>query len=408
MMRWKVALIVVVLVIAGAAGAIAWNHYGAIVVEVDMAGEGAVQRLVGTTGYFTADEERKVVSVHGMTLSEVHVEEGDEVEEDQVLVRGDASDLQVQREELISERTILREEIATAERNLPPQLRSAGRTAELAEENLHEAEHDAETLRELYEAGAAPKNEYRKAELAVSSAESELERARAAVAELEGEKDLLQTRRRRVAVLTARIEDLERKISEHEIRSPRDMSVAEVPVEEGEVISPGTPVVLLHGADMKVEVDLIAADAREVTPGARAVMTGEALGGEEATGSVTRVHPHAVEKVSELGVRQRRVPIEIRPDEIPAGVRPGYPTDVDVVVDEAAGVVMDRDAVFQLEGVDHAFIIRDERAHLTEISLRLEGDDQVVVASGVGKGESVVVNPPAELTDGARVRAVGR
>ncbi|MFO8060947.1 MAG: HlyD family efflux transporter periplasmic adaptor subunit [Bacillota bacterium] len=403
-MKRKVGIIAALAVLAAVGAVVVFNYMQVMPVEVDIAREGTVARLITETGHFVPEVEKTIVSVHPMIIEEVAVEAGDTVTSGEMLVRGDVAQLEVERKSVQAEIDVLTGEVESLRQGLPVQLGGASSQLELAREELEEAEADLRTVQLLHEEGAASEQEVRTAQLRVFATQAQVHSAAAAVDQIQREIDLLPTRTRQIEVLANRLRAVGKQISEHSFTSPADLLVAEVLIEPGDVVSPGTPLLILQGADMRVEIDLLAQDAREVAPGQKANISGEALGEVQMTGSVHRIHPRAVQTISELGVSQRRVRAEIALDQTPEGVRSGYPADVEIVVAQRSGLIVDRDAVFALGGNDHVFIVLDGYAQLREISVDLRGDDEVLVSSGLEPGDAAVINPPGDLEDGARVR----
>jgi len=403
-MRKKLAIIIAAVLIIGGGGVLAHGHFSAFEVDVHTVQEETVQKLVTGTGHLAGEVEEEIGARHSMVVQEVTVDAGDRVEPGDVLARGDTGDYEVEKKNLLAERDILRDEIANAKQSLPARLRGAESSLEAARENLREAEEDAETLKKLYESGAAAEKEYRQARLLVTSREAEVTNAEAAVQEIRTKDQQLSVQARRVDALQDQIDSVRDKIAQHEITAGSEMLVGEKLVSEGDVVAAGTPLFLLHSETMLVQMDVLAQDARNITVGDAAIVSGDAVGDADWEAGVSKVYPRAVERVSELGVRQRRVPVELKLQQMPDGAQPGYPVDVDIVVQQQTGLAIDRDAVFELDNADHVFVVRDDVAQLTEIVVALEGDDLVLVQEGLSAGDSVVVNPPAELDDAARVR----
>jgi multidrug efflux pump subunit AcrA (membrane-fusion protein) len=73
------------------------------------------------------------------------------------------------------------------------------------------------------------------------------------------------------------------------------------------------------------------------------------------------------------------------------------------------GVRVPAAAIVERDGKDVAFALAEggERAELREVEVgRALGDDRQVTA-GLSAGDTVVLDPPAELEDGSRVRVAG-
>lgn len=403
-MAKRVLLVAAALLIIGVGTWAAVVYYNTVPVRTDAAAERVVTRLVSGTGHFIAASERTLVARHPMVLEKVNVEAGDPVGEGDVLAEGDCSDLRMQRVTLRAELAGLLEAISRQQRNLPLQVSAARSGLEAAQKNLEQAEEDAARLQELFEAGAAAEEDYRRAKLTAFAAETEVRTAEARLDELQGAVAGLASERARADALAENISHLDRRIAEHRINAPEDMVVSEVFAEAGDVVSPGSPLFLLQSAEMELRIELLAGDAPEVTLGKRVVVTGDTVGDGQITGSVVFIHPRAVETVSELGVRQRRVPVRITLDGSVPGARPGYPADIEIVVAETTALAVFRDALFTVQGDDHVFIVRDGRAHLTKVTVGLRGEDFAEITGALAPGDVVVLNPPRDLEDGARVR----
>ena len=121
----------------------------------------------------------------------------------------------------------------------------------------------------------------------------------------------------------------------------------------------------------------------------------------------------AVTKVSALGVEEQRVKVLIditSPPEQWRALGDGYRVGVRIVttaVDRATQVPVS--AVFPLPTREGAaggmavFVLDGGRARLTPVQLAARNGAQAWVTSGVNPGASVIVYPPASVTDGARV-----
>jgi hypothetical protein len=70
-------------------------------------------------------------------------------------------------------------------------------------------------------------------------------------------------------------------------------------------------------------------------------------------------------------------------------------------------VTIPRTARAERNGRSVVFVVQDGRARLQEIQTNDPGGDHLVVTQGLSGGESVVLNAPANLEDGARVTTAG-
>ena len=70
-------------------------------------------------------------------------------------------------------------------------------------------------------------------------------------------------------------------------------------------------------------------------------------------------------------------------------------------------VLVTRRAVSDQNGQSIVWVVAGGKATRRTVTPGLDRLDQIEVTSGLAPGETVIVNPPAGLTDGARVRVKG-
>jgi multidrug efflux pump subunit AcrA (membrane-fusion protein) len=70
----------------------------------------------------------------------------------------------------------------------------------------------------------------------------------------------------------------------------------------------------------------------------------------------------------------------------------------------APAVVVPKAAVRSIDGRSIVFVLNEDRVERRAVSVGLENGDQIELASGVHGGERVVVDGPASLKDGDRVK----
>lgn len=376
-----------------------------VVVKAETVEQRGIVRVVLANGYLAPLEEEVLSARYPMVIERVLVEEGDQVEKGQVLVLGDRRELEVEQQVLAAELSSARARLAELEATLPLKVAQAETQVASARNEFEQARKEADTAARLFEVGVLPEVELSRAQGRLAAAEAQLKVAEAALAEARIRAETVEEQRKQVDALAVRLGLVQQKLKACTATAPRAGRVAEVPVRAGTAVGAGSALVVLHAGGLKVEAEVLARDAPEVALGQKALVSLQDAEGRKLAGTVVRIHPQAVERVSELGVRQRRVPIEIALSETPERAGPGYPVEVEIVTAEVQAVAVPRDAVFQLEGKDYVFRVQDGRAVLTPVTLGLEGDDYLECVSGLQVGDVVIVSPGAEVTDGSRVAA---
>jgi HlyD family secretion protein len=79
----------------------------------------------------------------------------------------------------------------------------------------------------------------------------------------------------------------------------------------------------------------------------------------------------------------------------------GMTVEANIVVRQVADVVL---APLEALRGERVFVVVDGRAMLRPVQIGIRGRDKVEIKEGLQDGETVVLNPPADLKDGARLR----
>jgi HlyD family secretion protein len=188
--------------------------------------------------------------------------------------------------------------------------------------------------------------------------------------------------------------------------APVDGVLTGVFVKEGESVSPGTPLFEISNLDdVYVKTDFIAEDADLIRKGDPVRLYNEDTGFSDEKAAVRKIHLKAEDKVSDLGVSQKRVTVEISFGTSET-VRLGSDVDVEITVEKRGNVLRISDlAVFEKEMKDCVYVVEGGKAALREIETGLEGEDYIEVSSGLSPGEVVILSPGDEIEAGVKVKA---
>jgi RND family efflux transporter MFP subunit len=334
--------------------------------------------VLNASGYVTARRQATVSSEITGRIVEVLVEEGMEVWEGQVLARLDDS--------------LIRANLALAE----AQLVSARKALEEIEVRLHEAELNLERVRRLEAEGFD-------SEANLDAAEAEVDSLRARLA----------TGREEVAVAVRLVEVRQAQLDDTVIRAPFSAVAISKDAQPGEMVSPVSAgggftrtgiCTLVDMSSLEIEVDVNEAYINRVRAGQRVEATLDAYPDWRIAARVITTVPAADRQRATVKVRIAFDELEPRvlPD---MGVKVGF-LDAEEGSVETVGVrtLVPRSAIRQEGEGQVLFVLVGERVERRAVSLGSALGEDVEVVSGVGGGERVVVEPPAELADGDRVK----
>ena len=291
---------------------------------------------------------------------------------------------------------------------------------ELSLRRRDEAQAQLERMRVLHQAGAVSQQELAAAELeeaalsasaeearfALESAEARLEeaslassveQARLAVAAAE---DAMSPSARGTYEATIRQLETERQHLERQqdswfVTAPLTGTVLVRHVEVGSFVQPGQPLIEIGTlGQLYVRTELLAREMSGITAGMPVRLIHRDLGTAPVTGTVRKVYPTAFVSISELGIEQRRVRVDIEIDRVDPQWRPGYEVDVEIIRDTRENVltVPDR-SVFFIDGESHVFVWANNQSELRSVETGLNAHNRTEIISGLSEGELVLIEP---------------
>lgn len=379
---WIALGLVVVIIVA-----MTVKNSGGEQVEVFKASRGTLTMTVEETGYVQAVNDHEVQAIQAGRVAELMVDIGTAVESGQTLMR-------LSNPDLTGEMASVRSQLAGTE----AELQTALLGADSLNLELEQAKSDLDRKKALLESGALARAEYDQAQLQVVKLEKSLAQKEAGVTGLNNQ----------LASLGQKLGSLEEKADELQVISPITGTVLNLPVKVGQVAAPGTLLAQI-GSDrhLEVEAELLSDEISRVKIGQTARITAPVLGNTVLSGKVSKIYPRAYERISALGVSQRRVPVIIDLDRN-VNLQPGYEVRVAIETLRKEGVVLlPRESVRLTEdGKYRVLVVTEGRVRERLIQVREKNQQWVEVLKGVNVGETVVRDGSQELKTGSRVKAV--
>ena len=346
---------------------------------------GEISSGVEEDGYLQPLEDRNFYATQTARITELPVEAGDEVSQGQLLIGMTNPDLEaILAETRAYWRQAEKSEIGYA-------AAAASLRLLLADEN-----RNMERYRKLYEAGALSMTEMEQVSLRVERYTKDLAEAEARL----GSASAL-SRGLRQQVL-----ELEKKQAELTLKSPIDGYVLDLPVKKEQVVMAGELLVALGIEDeMEIRSDVLSDSLGGVKVGSRVRITTPILGSLTLEGHVKKIYPLAEEKVSPLGVAQRRVPVIIA---FPMSevLKPGYEVRVFIETSRREDVLLlPVESVRTEDGIRKVFQLQGGKIHATEVRIGITDRRMVEILEGLEEGDVVVRDASLDLSDGQRARA---
>ena len=363
---------------------VVWWRSRPVAVEVHTAvateagGAGADHTVLNASGYVTARRQATVSSKTTGKVVEVLIEEGMKVKEGQVLARLDDTNikagLDVAQAQLASARTAVEETRA--------QLKQAAlefqRTTELAQQKI--------------------------------ASQSDLDRAEASAQSLRAHLAMLE---QDVTVADRQVAAWRQQMDDMIIRAPFAGIVTTKDAQPGEMISPvsagggftrtgiGT---IVDMDSIEIEIDVNESYINRVMAGQPVEAALDAYPDWKIPCKVIAIIPTADRQKSTVKVR-------VGFDKLDPRILPEMAAKVAFheTGPAMAGrlVLVPKGSIRSLDGRDVVFVVQNGRAERRAVTVGLAQDNDLVLNAGVAAGESVIVDSPAGLADGVRVKVVG-
>ncbi len=291
---------------------------------------------------------------------------------------------------------------------------SAEAAVRLAQAELNKARADADLSRtelqrmtELQQRGAVSDAALDNAKQVWRSASAQLDMAKAAISVRQA--DLASARAQLITFVPGQVDNRDAQSGVINIVAPHSGSILRV-LQESETTLPAGQAILEIGdinEELEVVVELLSTDAVRVKPGNRVMI--ENWGGPQTLeGRVEKVEPWGFTKYSALGVEEQRVKTTIRfvSDKTQrASLGHGFRVEARIVVWETTDALIVPSSALLRAG-SHWAVYRVESGKARQKIVQVEHNNGISaeVTNGLKVGDQVVLYPPAELSDGGRVK----
>jgi HlyD family secretion protein len=399
-------VVIALLVFMVAASTIFWWGYGVFAATEVETTTPRVERsggapsgtpLLTASGYVVARRKAVVSAKIQGRLADLRVEEGARVREGEVIARLESQDYDAQVRRAQAQVQQAEAQIASghaAIRRADADLAEARRQLGVNERLSKEQILATDTLE-------ASRARVRVLEAAVGQADADVARMKAA---------------RTQALADQRF--AEAQLANTVIRAPFTGVVVKKMAEVGESVAPIPPgvnlstssgaIVALADLDtLEVEVDVAEANVAKLSPSQPAEVTVEAFPEKKYKAELRQINPTADRTKATVTVKvtildrdpnlkpemsARATFLEATP---PPGATNGAPAQPQILVPSQAVITRD--------GGPKVFEVVDGRAKLLTVSTGATRQDHVIVTSGLGGTETLIVNPPPDLSDGTKV-----
>jgi RND family efflux transporter MFP subunit len=386
--RAPIGVIVGILLLLGLVSAGAWyvkTQMQVVLVKAapataESTGAAAQGAVLNASGYVVARRRATVSSKVTGKVIDILIEEGQPVKAGQILAHLDDSQP--------------RASLAYAE----AQLASARKAAAEDQARLKQEEITLGRRRQLQKEGVVGKAELDEAESNVESLKARIAHTQLQIGVAESQVSLQQT-----------------QLTDMVVRAPFSGVVISKDAQPGEMISPvsagggftrtgiGT---IVDMSSLEIEVDVNETYINRVTNGMRVEAVLDAY-------QDFKIPAHVITTIPTADRQKATVKVRIGFDALDPRILPDMGVKVSFLREDppaaaarpaASRVLVPKAAIRSSAGKSIVFVVKDDRVERRAVSVGLDKGDQIEVLSGVSPGERVVVEGPATLKDGDKVK----
>lgn len=317
-------------------------------VEVSTVGKDTISSNFSYSGKAAASKEISVVPTIPGEVMSYNFEVGDSVKENQVLFTVDSS-------------------------NLYDQLRSSEANFNASKLSLENTEKTYNNNKILFEEGIISETEMDQIKLSYESAKANIE------------------------ALEINLDVLKKKISDCSVTAPMSGVIVTRGVERGGYASQSAPAyVIMDLSTIKVEVGVSEQAVNEIKVGDNVEVVMTAASNTPFMGKISTISPAS----NQTGTYS----VKIELDNKDGIIKSGMLAEVSFTKEKADNaLVLPRNAVLTKDGETYIYIVEDDTAKKTPVTIGIETGENIQITSDLSEGTQVVTRGQTYLSDGEKV-----
>ncbi|MBU5676516.1 efflux RND transporter periplasmic adaptor subunit [Alkaliphilus sp. MSJ-5] len=405
----KIISIAIIVTIIGVSGFYISTGSRAVDVSTAAVIEGDIAKYVEELGVIKVKNQVNIYAPTAGMVTEVLVDIGDQVKKGDILVKLDGEQLSRQIAELESQRSAVLAQYKEAKQPIDEKnIEKLELEIVDIEKRIKTAEEAANNKKLLYDAGAVSQEEYQSALRNLEGEKSSLEKAKLDLELMRKpvSENIDVQYKAQLKQLDIQKAELEKSGKNFTIIASMDGTILQKEVEKGSYLQPGMHIMQLGNVEeLYIESDVLVGDVANVYEGSVVKMSNKNLGIMDLEGVIKKIHPNAFSKVSDLGIEQKRIKVDIEIKDTIKNLRPGYDLDIKIITESKENVLLvPESSLFNIDGKDFIFVNENNKARLREVEKGIESQRQVEVVKGLKEGEMVLLSPNENIEEGISIK----
>ncbi len=400
-------IISICVVILGIGGYFVNDYTTRVEIELHQVDMGDVIESFTEDAYIEAVKTAEVQAAISGNVDELFVSVGDKVLDEDVLLLFDDDVLNYQIEGVEAEIKALDYQLLEVSKPADQErINNANIAASQARSNRDKAKKDYEDNLALYSSGNLSKvaldsseKLYNDAVKAYSMAINESKLINKGISE-----NVTSQYEASIDALYAQRKILERQLEDYTVDSPMGGIVLASHVKSGNYVMVGQPLFdIADLSQLKLVCEILEDDYSTITMDTPVVLKDKNTE-EMFNGKIIKIYPRSEAAVSDLGIKQNRVKIEVEPTENLEGYIVGQSLELEFVTMKETTLRVPIDAVYKSQGKYFVFVVNNGIIKSKEIEVGIEGEEYYTVISGLSENDEIVKVITNDLAEGQKIK----
>lgn len=396
-MKKKLIIGIIILVVVAAAGLYYFTQgtdgedYETALAEI-----GSIEKHIEEIGEIASKNVRSYYGNGTNEIENLYVEIGDIVNEGDLLLEYDNTiDLEIEKinKQIEALEATYNEAVSGADFE---QINTAKLEIENIKNSLEYAEENLQTVEELYKNDAATEKEYKDAKKSVEQLENQLaigqNQYSLLVKGLSG--NVRNKYEAEIEVLALSLKILEENREKFNIYADFNGIITELDTFKGDMPLAGKKILEVQEYNnLRAYGDFIVEDAVKINEGMEVEIYSEDIGINIKNLSIEKIHPKAVSKLSELGIEQKRVMVEITLPEEHENLIIGSKINIKIKIDDKDNIlIVPEEAVYEKNEKTYVEVLENGEPKEVEVLLGIENEDFIEIIDGLEEGQKVILD----------------
>jgi HlyD family secretion protein len=406
--KGKIVLGIVTVLIIAVVGYFANESSSQVSVEYYTVDTGEIIHSISSEGKIISEEVSTAFAGANGEIISFNKDLGDVVKKDDVIAKINKDNIKLQIEgveaQIANVEYMLKEAVRPAEKE---QINSMEYSIRTAKNNLERGIERATKLEQLYENQAISLEELNAAKDQKIVLENQLKSLQSDLALLKksASANIQMQYTAQINSLKAQKEQLMNTLNKTDIVADIDGVITEKFIEEGSFVTQGSPIVEITNLDQtKVLADVLESELIDIEKG-MPVSIDDRISGTEVMSKVLKIHPKIYTELTELGIQQKKVNVEVDGSGLSKDYILNQVIDLEFIVDERLSALRIPLDSYYTDNEEHFVFINDNgKATSKKVEIGLIGEDYVEIIQGLSEKDQIIEVLDKDISEGMSIK----